>query len=194
MTLLTLPDKVPLRTTAVWGEFAELGALPWVWGRRDIQPVPYDRTGRWYLVADHVCAGLDRVERAGVVTTAPRLTNTTDRTGHAVALLDLGTPLRLGESLRVWVRGRLHPRTGALITNPADLLWDLLANLCGLDIQPARLDDFRAECAAAGLEASGVLSDSSQTVRSALDDICNSVGAIWSLRRQGIARLYPPEW
>lgn len=188
---LPLSDRLPLRQSTVWGSYKDKRTLPIVYGRTVVEPIPYDNSGQVFVLADHACQGVDRVTRDDIATDAFAFYNDTDDTGHAIAVLELAEPLAHGEHLRVNLRGKQHPAHGGLLSNPAEVLWDLLANVIGLPVSLADLDQFRAETASAGIEIGGIIDDASRTIRAQIDDICRSIGAVWSGGMPGIARLYP---
>jgi len=188
-----LSDRLPLRETTVWGSYKNKATIPLVYGRDVVTPVAYDNEGQLFVCADHACQGVDEVSRDGLPTEAWAFYNDIDDTGHPVAVLELADPLADGEPLTVTLRGKMHPTTGALLTNPAFVLWDFLANVCAVPITLADLDQFRVETASKGIEIGGVIDDSSRTIRAQIDDICQSIGAVWSGGMPGIARLYPIE-
>lgn len=191
MPAIPLSAKVPLRTAAVWGRFAEVRAIPLVYGRVTLAPVQYDTERIRFCVADHAILRAIRVTRDDAETPAWRWQNTTDPTGHAVALLELGEPLAEGERLAATVLGRIHPTLGTLIENPADVLWDLLANVAGAPVTRGDVDDFRADCAKIGLSVGGVIDDPDKTLRSQIDELLAGIGAVWSGGMPGWARLWP---
>ena len=191
MPAIPLSTRLPLRTTAAWGQFSELKAIPWVYGRVSLMPVQYDDQRRQFVLADHPILAITRLARDDVASAAYRWSNTQDNTGHAVALLELGEPLAENERLAVSVQGKRHPRTGELLENPADVVWDLLANLAGIPIEAGDLEAFRGECAAWKLTVGGVVDDPTQTIRGALDNLLSSLGAVWSGGMSGWARLWP---
>lgn len=184
--LLSMP--LPLRTTAAWGEFGEISPLPWAYGRCAVVPIPYTQDRTQYLVADHAILGVDGVSVAGE--DAPFVwRNSSDATGHAVALIELATAPKDGGALSVSLRGALHPTTGELLENPADIAWDVLRR-SGMTTPVADWREFRRQCSSAGLVCGGTFS-SIVTIRSALDDLLSSIGATWSAGARGWARLWP---
>ena len=184
--LLSMP--LPLRTTAVWGEFGEIQPLPWAYGRCDVVPVVYTQDRTQWLVADHAIAGVDGV-RVGDADATFVWRNAADSSGHAVALVELATAPESGAAISVALRGALHPRTGVLLENPADIAWDMLTR-SGIVTTESEWMAFRRQCTNAGLVCAGVF-DEIVTVRSALDDLLSSVGAVWSAGARGWARLWP---
>jgi len=188
---LPLSDRLPLRETTVWGSYKDKATIPLAYGRPVVTPVAYDNDGLLFVCADHACQGVDEVKRDGQLIEAWAFYNDIDDTGHPIAVLELADPLAEGEQLAVRLRGKMHPTTGALLTNPAFVLWDLLANVCTVPTTLADLDQFRVETAIKGIEVGGVIDDSSRTIRAQIDDICQSIGAVWSGGMPGIARLYP---
>lgn len=189
--VIPLSDPVPLRNSTVWGQFVSPAPLPVGYGTITITPIPYDNTGRVFFLLDHAIQAVDGLTRDGVADTQYTLENTIDGEGHAVSLLRLATPATTKETLAVTVRGKMRADTGELLTNPADILWDLLANLCGLPVEYGDLDAFRSECRELGIELHGVLESDTVTVRAQIDELMASCGGVWSGGMPGIARIYP---
>ena len=188
---IPLSDPLPLRDSTAWGRYVSPVALPVGYGRVTIAPIPYDNGGRVFFLLDHAIQAVERVTRDDVDDTRFTLENTTDGDGHAVSLLRLAIPAAGGEKIAVTLRGRMNPDTGELLLNPADILWDLLANLCGLPVAYGDLDALRAQCRESGMELHGVLESGEVTIRVQIDEIMASCGGVWSGGMPGIARLYP---
>lgn len=186
-----LTDTVPLRTSVVWGGYKAVLPLPVVYGRAVLSPVPYDATGRRFVLADHAIAGVDKVWRDDAPTTAWAFANGVDSTGQAVAFLELALPLAEGERLAVALRGKRHAGSGRLLQHPAEILHDLLGNVCGSPLDWSRLDRFRSQTAA--LVLGGVIADPAKTIRQTVDELLLSVGAAWSAGADEVAMLYPGE-
>lgn len=190
--LMPLSRTVPLRDTTAWGRFASVRPLPRVYGRATLEAVPHDDTGLVFLVADHPVAGIESVSREGTPVTAYRLRHEPDVTGKTIALLELQTALQIGkESLTVTLDGLLHPVTGQPMTNPADVVWDLLQWATGRTIDRGRFALWSAACQREGIEAHGVVINASETIRALLDAIADSTGALWSGAMPGFGRLLP---
>ncbi len=185
-----LSDNVPLRTSAVWGGWREVRVLPWGWGQVTLTPIQYSADQRVFLLLDHPIAGVDEVKRDDVATPAYAWQNAVDSTGRAVSFLELAQPLAEGERLAVTLRGRMHPDTGRLLQTPAEILFDLLANLAGAPVQWADLDDYRTETA--GLVLGGLVGDNTVTIRAAVDQLMQSAGSAWSAGMPGVALTWPP--
>lgn len=188
--MLPLSATLPLRTTAALGRYSTVQTIPWAYGRVTLTPAPYDRFGAEWVI-DHPIAGLDAATRDDIPTQAVAWRNDIDPTGRPVAIITLAEPLAAGERLAVTVRGRIDAQTGALITNPADVVYDVLTQLAGSTIERSNLDWFRADCTAAGLVIAGVLDDRAMTIRALLAQILGSVAAEWSGGMPGFARLWP---
>lgn len=189
---LPLTRKLPLRDSTAWGQFASVQTIPRIYGRATVAPVPYDATGRLFVVADHPIQGIATVTADGQAVTAYRLYHQADTTGKTIAFLELQTPITIGTTeLAATVEGLQHPVTGLLMVNPADVAADLLQWATGQTLDRGRFAVFGSECQRAGVEINGALSDSSQTLRSALDSIINSAGATWSSSATDFAMLWP---
>ena len=184
-----LTDTVPLRSSVVWGAYRSVRTLPVVYGAARLTPVPYDASGRRFVLADHAIAGVDAVTRNNAPTSAWDFHNGLDSTGQAVAFLDLSAPLKSGEALAVALRGKLQADSGQLLLGPAEIMHDVLANVCAMPLPWARFDRFRAQTA--GQVLGGVLDQANKTVRATLDDLLLSVGAAWSTGAEEIALRYP---
>jgi len=188
---LPLSSVLPLRRTSAWGTFAVDQALPDVFGRCRVTPVPADRYGYSFCLADHSIDGIESVTRDNAPYYAYKLEHKQDASGKVIAWLTLNDPLKTNEQLAAVIRGKRHPNTGALITNPASIVWDLLSTVCGLPVKESDFAGFYAQCATAGIELAGVVSDGKITIRTTLDSIMQSAGAVWSGSMPGFAKLYP---
>lgn len=184
---LPLSDAVPLRSTAVWPKFAKPEPLNVVYGRCTVPVIQADQSRKFWLVADHPIGGVDAVYIDGKPAQPFTFHTTTDATGHPVALLELAAPLPANAVLTVAARGKIHPDTGALIENPADVLLDIL-KMAGYALEDADLADFKTDCA--GLRIAGMLT-AGLTVRAQIGEIAESVGMLWSPAMPGIARRWP---
>lgn len=181
-----LTNPVPLRTTAQLSFFDSPASLPRVYGRVTLSPIKYRKDGRQWLLADHAIQGVDSVKWAGKAYQSWDAVNWKDDNGHSIALLETFDTIE-PEDLTVTVRG-LTASDGSLVQNPADIVYDVLA-FSGVSITRSQLDAFRTETQ--GMLLSGVVDGSEQTLRSQIDDILLSVGAVWSLGMPRIARLWP---
>lgn len=185
-----LSNPLPLRSSAAWGGFGDVSALPIVYGRATLAPVQYSQDRRVWLVADHPIQGVDAVRRDDVASADWTWRNVVDPVGQPVAVIELALPLADGERLAVDVRGRVHPTRGHLLTAPAEILWDLLTNVAGMNTAEAELFALRADLA--GVEIGGVINDPLMTTRSQIDRIMASAGAAWSAGMPGLACAWPP--
>lgn len=184
-------DRIPLRNTTVWGGFKEPQVIPHAYGLVRVKPIPYDKEGRLFVLADHSILDVVRVTRDSALTNGWALSNELDSTGHPIAVLELESPLAQGEELRVQLNGKRHRETGQLLNTPALVLWDLLNNVLGFETPWSDLDSFRVETE--GILIGGLLDDATKTARSYIDDIVGSVGGAWSFGMPGFATLWPPE-
>ena len=143
-----------------------------------LAPIQYSGDQRVFFLADHPIQGVDEVRRDDVATDAWAFYNGVDGTGRAVAFLELAMPLAEGERLAVGLRGRMHPGTGRLLTSPAEILHDVLANLARAPIEWADLDDYRTETA--HIVLGGLLADNEISIRAAVDGLLQSCGGAWA--------------
>jgi hypothetical protein len=184
-----LTDPLPLRTSAAWGAWKTVHALPLIYGQALVKPVQYDQQGKVFLLADHPIAGVDGVTRDDAPTSAWALHNAVDSTGHPGAFLELNTPLAPGERLAVALRGKLHPVTGQPLQLPHEILDDLVSRVIGMPLQQGALDLLRAQFA--DWRIGVVFDDTAMTQRQAIDAVCQSIGAAWSAGAADFARLWP---
>ena len=186
MSLLTQP--IPLRTTAALLNFAGLVSIPHIYGTVTINPLKYRSDGRQWLIADHGIQAIEQVSVNGESISSYQLTNTTDTAGHSIALLETFDSLDDGESIRATVRGKED--NGVLIQNPADIFYDILNVVCGqTDVTKAKLSRFKYDNT--NIKLSGIINNTSPTLRSQLDEIARSCGAVWSTSIPNIAMQYP---
>jgi hypothetical protein len=186
-----LADPIPLRNTTIWGSFKNVQTIHHVYGRVRLAPIPYEKTRKFFVLADHGIQGVDEIQIDDEIIYSWKFKNTLDSSNSSVAMLELGEALPDGSTLMAMIRGKVHPVTGVLLTNPADVLWDILANVVGAPISYANLDRFRVECSIYGIEIHGLLDDRERSIKKQLDLITESIGAIWSGGMPGLARIYP---
>lgn len=193
--MIPLSSPIPLRKTSAWPVYYESATIPQVYGSITLTPIRYDKAGLWYVIADHPIAGVDAVTVAGLPVDGFVLRNDQDATGKSIALLELRKPA-LEVAITATVRGKLDSVTGALITNPADWLYDVLAVVCGIPVAYTDLENFRRDTA--GIEIGGMIRGDTSSVRGQISAVLNSIGAVWSGGMPGIAALFPiasrPAW
>ena len=189
--LIPLSDKIPLRLSCVWGEYKTVKAIPHLYGTVSVAPIPYDANYKQFVVADHPIQSVQEVYVNDIKSSSYEFINTSDNTGHAIALITFVDSKETDDDIRVVCTGKLHPITGGLLLNPAEVLWDILANISGLEIVESDLADFRDSCYQLGIESHGGVIDANKTIRSQIDEVMASVGGIWSGGMDGIAKVYP---
>lgn len=187
MSARPLTDTVPLRSTAVWPKFAKAEPLNVPYGRCIVPATQYDQSRKLWHIADCAIGGVDAVYKDGKAEKAYAWRNATDSTGHAVAILELGSALPANATLTATIRGKIHPTTGMLLENPADIVADIL-RLAGHDVDDAALAEFRTACA--DLAVAGLLS-ADKTIRAQLAELAESVGMLWSPAMLGLAKRWP---
>lgn len=181
---LLLSEMLPLRTTRALGSrYAEDAVLPHRYG--DLREAWFKAVriddDRW-LIADHVFQ-VTEVATDEQPTLGWNQAIESDGRGRSWTVIRLAAPAP--QSSVVWARGigKLKASTGALIENPADVFEDIVALAGRVGSWPL----LRSECAAVNLVVAGSL-DEKISIRSALDLVGQSVGAIWTME---LATLYP---
>lgn len=172
-----LSDVLPLRVAAGLPKYradAASRALPWVYGRVTLAPVPLDEAGLEWLVADHPVVAVEAVRSAGKAIDGWQLVQRLDETGRAIATLRLTRAP--GVDLAVQVVGRRDDTSGALLEHPAAIAADLLRR-CGWspagDAFQGLRDDFPS--VALGL----VFAERETTLRAAVAQVIEPLGAVW---------------
>jgi hypothetical protein len=180
---LLLSEPLPLRTTAVLGDFAEARPLPHRYGDLTAARFPLVRiTDVEFFVADHPMT-VSGVFVDGEVTRSWEQATDTDDGGHAWTVVRFTAPIATGSAVSATGTGKRSAATGELIENPADLMADVAA-LAGMSLT---FPDLRGQAAAEGLRLAGSV-DEAASVRAVLDDIARSCGALWT---PSGGRLYP---
>lgn len=184
---LLLTDNLPLRLSSQLGQFSEARTLPHRYG--DLRKTRFTlirMTATKFFAADHPM----EITRAFVGDLETRaFSYRTETAGDATSytVVEFAAPVPLGTTATASGIGKRHALTGALIENPADILADILA-LAGRD--DPWWYQLRAEASAASIVLAGSIGDVA-AIRTFLDDVINSAGAIWC---PGMARLYPVDF
>lgn len=178
-----LSELLPLRTTAILGDFAEAKVLPHRFGdlRRTRFPLIKLSPTNWFA-ADHAMR-ITNVYVDDEATVGYDVVLDGDDNGNAWTVVRLAAPAAPDVEVSASGVGRLNPRTGELLQNPAEIIEFILALAGRTETFPL----LRAECAAADIVLAGSL-DRSQTIRAWVDEIAYSCGAIWTPTD---ATLYP---
>lgn len=188
MTPLSAP--IPLRSSSVWAGYREAVPIPHRYGSASGSLIQYNAERTQFVWADHAVQSVDEVLVGGQVVGDWVFRNTVDSTGHTVAMVEFGQPQDEGVTLLARGRGKMHPTDGRAMLNPADVVWDVLANLAGRDVTTAQLSEFRRDCEREGLEVGGSI-DSGDSVQSIVRAICESVGAVYCADMPGLCKLWP---
>lgn len=186
---IPLSDRVPLRSSAVWPKFAKAEALNVPYGRCRVPAIQYDQSRKFWHVGDCAIGGVEAVYRDGKPEKAFAWRNTTDYTGHPIALIELGSALPANATLTAAIRGKINYNSGLLLENPADIVQDIL-RMAGYAVADAEMAEFRTACAM--LTIAGLLS-ADLTLRAQIAEIAESVGMLWSPTMPGIAQRWPVE-
>lgn len=181
---LLLSEDLPLRTSAMLGNFADVFVLAHRLGDLTSGRFKLERLDdTTFFAADHpmriTSVFVDQQETKGW---ERRLQS--DGNGRTWTVVEFAAPVPLEAECSACGTGAESPRTGALVENPADCA-EYVMRLAGRS--DLWWDQLRAESAAADLRLAGSI-DSVQSIRAWLDTILGSAGAIWC---PGMARLYP---
>lgn len=180
-----LTDLLPLRSSAVWREFATVEPIPLRYGRTAGRCVPYSADRVTWVWADHPVQGIDRVTIDGAEISSWEHRNGLDSTGRAVAFIEFSDAVDGGVEPVAYGRGKVG--TAGLLENPADVVADLCA-LAGVTV--SGLDTLRAEAGALSLRLAYSIRDR-RTLQTELRDIAQSIGGIYSAGITGYVRLLP---
>lgn len=190
---IPLSQNIPLISTTQMAGYREEKSIPMVYGTVTLSPVAADSGGAEWIAAGHPVEAIEAVfvDNAQISGwTWKNKTVAVKPDAVTMATITLNTPLQANEKLTCRVRGKRHPITGGLIQNPADIVWDILKNVCGIAIDYSELDRFRTEMITANIKLSGVIAAGDKTIRSTVDEIMSACGAIWSGQAPGIALQY----
>lgn len=182
MTLISEP--LPLKKTSALGAYKEDAIIPVPYGDLSKAPMkPVHLTGNTYLCAPFPCVSIDGVLIDDQETSGFESTLINDPQGNVYQAITLAAPAPDGSAVTVRLKGKPSAKTGALMENPADIIEDLY-RMIGSTIN---LNDFYNECNNDDLRIAGVI-DSEMTARAVINEIAESVGAIWT---RDSSRLYP---
>jgi hypothetical protein len=184
-------ERLPLRTTAAWDSYRETAPIPHRYGETAGRLLQYDSARRVFVWADHPCRSVDEVTVDEIKVGGWRWFNAPDSTGRAVCFVELAEAPADGAIPRARGRGKLSTVHGDMITNPADVLHDLLANIGGKDVASGALDLFRRECQRADLTVAGSFESDQVSLLAAAREVCGCVGAAFAPDAAGLAFLEP---
>ncbi len=181
-------DPLPLRTTAAWSRFRDVQPIPHRYGRTTGLLLQYDAQRRLFVWADHPCASMIAVTSDGQAINDWRSYAAADSAAVPVQFIEFGQPQDEGAVLAATGIGKMHARNGRPILNPADVLWDMLANIAGMDVEESDLDTFRSQCS--GFVAAGSLT-TLDSIHSHAQAIARSFGAVFGSRMPGYGCVFP---
>ena len=184
-------SPLPLRTTAEWSGFRNAEPIPHRFGETAGRLLQYSSDRRTFVWADHACQSIDRVFVDEVEVFNWTWRNGVDSDGRTVCFVEFSEAPDDSSDVRARGRGKLSTVTGNLIESPADVIYDILANIAGKAVTRADLDPFRRECERAGLTVAGSLDDETLSVQGAVRQVCDSVGAVFAPDAIGLAFLHP---
>lgn len=187
--MIPLSADLPLRSTVEWGQFREARPIPIRYGQAAGALLQYGDSRRLWVWADHPCVSVQRVTVEGQSVAGWDWYTAPDAAGRAVTFVEFTAAVDEGTTPVAEGLGKVHPRTGALIDNPADAIADL-ATFAGVSVSFDDVDEFRAACARRGLVIGGSIEDT-KSVQAWLAEICASVGAVFGPTVDGRAFLYP---
>lgn len=183
---IPLTQQIPLVSTTQLPGYREDKKIPLVYGTVTLEPIAVDSDGYNFVVASHPCEYIESVFIDNAEITGWTWKNVIYDVA-TMATITLSKAKLTNEKITCIARGKLNPKTGGLLTNPADIVWDILANVCGIDLDYYELDQFRTAMFTKGIKLSGAITDGRKTIRSTVDALMNSCGSIWSGQAKGIA-------
>lgn len=187
MNPMTLP--LPLRETTAWNGYRTSAVIPHRYGATGGTLLQYDATRLLFVWADHVCSSVDAVYVGGVKVEAWDWFIGTDSTDTVVTFVRFAQPVAEGAEAFARGRGKLHPVTGDLMQTPGVVTWDILNNICGWEIDQARLADFDRTL---DVEIGGSLDNLTETTQTVLRSIAESCGALFAIDSPKLLHVYPP--
>lgn len=188
MRSITAP--APLRSTTEWAGYREARPIPWRWGACGGEALQYDDTRTRFVWCDRASLSVDSVRVGGQLASGWTWRNGVDSTGATVTFIEFSAAVPEGQSVIARGRAALHPERGNLMESPAEVLWDLLANLGRLTLPEARFAVFAQQCAAVDLVVGGTV-DRADPLYQLARGVGDSIGAVFSLDMVGLARLWP---
>lgn len=184
-----LSQPLPLRDTSAWGGYREAVPIPHRYGQASGVLLQYNASRTEFAWAGHAVLSIDEVLVDGLPVGDWQWRNAVDAQGLPVAIVQFGQPQDEGAQLLARGRGKRHPRTGELMTSPADVVADVLA-LAGQPVTDGEMADFRRACSAEGLDVGGSI-DQADSAQSIVRAICESIGAIFCADTPGRCRIWP---
>ena len=139
MAYVPLVRALRLRTTAGWAGYRALEYIPIPYGQVRYNPLQADDTRSRWVLADGSIDQLVSVEIDGDPIADLRIEVQPDPTGEPCTYLRTPDPVAEESTIVVEVIGRIDSVSGDAITNPADWLYDVLANVQGQPITRASL-------------------------------------------------------
>lgn len=191
MTAPLLTDYVPLRKTTDWFAFRAPLAIPQRYAQASGALLQYDQAGLQYVWADHASETIDTVYVARLPVTNWRFDNVLDTAGKVVSMVTFNAPPDPTAELTAKGYGKLHPLTGQRMTNPAEIIWDLLNNVCGIATTRAQLYAFRVACAKAGIVIGGSVDDAEVSIQSQVREIADAIAAVFCSDSYSLLQLFP---
>lgn len=188
MSLLSEP--LPLRKTTVWGAFAAAGFIAHRYGVATGALVQYDATRTLWCWGDHASFSVDEVKVEGVAVSDWTWRNDVDPSGHPVTLVQFGQPQDPATAIVATGRGKMHPATGIVMENPADIAWDILANIAGRPVTEAQFSEFRTDCDRLDIISGGSIEDDASAL-TRVRQVCSSVGGIFCGEGAQLGRIWP---
>lgn len=180
---------LPLRTNADLGVFRDVQVLPRRYGRAvPGRCVRLGQTGKQWLWADHASERISSVQVDGQDYGAWQWRNDTDAGGNPITVITTADEIDDGAELIAVGDGIRDSLSGALIVNPADMVYDL-CQWAGVAVDRGDLVPFRAECQTRALEISGSIDGG--TLQQAMVTLAESVYAVFSRELPGYMRLLP---
>ena len=173
--MLPLYENLKLRTSEELGDFTDVFVLPHRYGDLRQSAVKLQKiSNTQYFYADHVTGGVTSVSVSGKKITAWEANILTDTNGVNYTVVNLATVTDRDNAVVTAAGfGKLHPTTGNLLDNPADIIEDL-GKINGRIVQ---YPVFKDSCSLKGIFFAGSAAEV-KSLRLYTKEIALSAGAV----------------
>lgn len=187
-----LSNLLPLRKTTVWSAFQTAMGIPQRYGVCSGLCLQYNQARTIFVWADHASESIDAVYVGGTVVTNWTWANGIDSTGHPVTFITFNSPPDQTLDVYALGKGKLNPRNNTRFVNPADVLWDFLANVCQLPNYPySRFVQFKNACDRLNIVVGGSIEDITLSIQGQVREVAAAVGATFCPDSFTLLQVWP---